>query len=114
MLAIPIERAAEPLAQVDLGPPAAELGDLARVQVLAVDLARRGPLPPDLRLDLRAGELADQLDDLGDAVRAFTPRVERLAARRPGVECGGHRQVGARGILDVDEVSLWAAVGAQQ
>src|SRR5436190_12278610 len=78
---VPLDRALDPLAEIDPRLPPGQLADLARIEVLAVDLAAGVPRPAVLGLDVGRAELADQLDDLAHGMRPTPTGVERLAAR---------------------------------
>src|SRR5207247_4562967 len=86
VVAVPLGRSAQPLGQIDLGLPVGEPAELGRVDVLAIDLARGVPGPPDIRLDTAARELGDQRDDLAHRVGTPAAAVERFAANLVSVE----------------------------
>ena len=54
MRAVPLDRAAQALLELDLRPPAGELAQLRGVDVLAVDLAARRAGAADVGLDVGA------------------------------------------------------------
>src|SRR3954454_1414183 len=113
MLSVPLDREPEPLLEVDPGLPADHLTDLRRIHVLAVDLTRWAASPADIRLHSRVRQTRDQLHDLAHRMGTPGARVEGLAANLGPVEGVPDRNVGARRVLDVKEVALRRAVGAQ-
>ena len=113
VLAVPVDRALETLLQVDRRLPAEAVADLRRVDVLTVDLPVRVAGAADVGLDPRVREAGDRRHDVADPVRAAASRVEGLAPDLGPVEVVGERQVGAGGVLDVEEVALGRAVRAQ-
>ena len=113
MLAVPLDRPPQPLVEVDRGLPAAALADLRPVDELAVDLPLRLALAAHLGLHPGPGELGDPRDDVPDPVRPPAAGVEGLAADVGAVEGRADREVCVGRVLDVEEVALGRAVGAQ-
>src|SRR4051812_4327218 len=112
VLAVPLHRAPQTVAQVDLGPPSRQLPQLGRVDELPVDLPGRVAGAADVRLDAGSGELADQPHHLGDRVGLLPTGVEGLArGRTPGPQRLLDREVGSNRVIDVEKIALRAAVG---
>src|SRR5689334_9972260 len=112
MSAVPLERLAQAVWQVHPWAPVGQLAQLGRVDVLAIDLAVRRALAEVLGLDAGPRRSGDLLDDLADGVWVLAPCVEGLPPRPLAVERGLDRQVGGDRVVDVQEVALRAAVGA--
>src|SRR5918995_944927 len=99
MLAVPLDRAPQSFLERHCGGPPHPLTDLRGIDELAVDLAVGVSRSADVRLDPRARQARDHLDDLSDRVRALAAGVEGLAANLGAVESAGDREVGADGVL---------------
>src|SRR3954454_18558617 len=113
VLAVPLDGAGEAIAQGDLGPPAGQLAQLARVHVLPVDLPRRIAETLVVGLELRARHVGDQLEHLAHRVRLPVTGVEALPrGRAAGADRVFDREIGRDRVADVEEVALRGAVGA--
>src|ERR1039458_9239001 len=64
VLAIPLHRSRQALAQRDAGLPAGQLAQLAGIDPLAVDLPAGNPLPSDFGLQGPAGQADDERLDI--------------------------------------------------
>src|SRR4051812_16512030 len=103
VLAVPLDCARQPVAQLDLRPPSRHLPQLGRVDELPVDLPGRVPGATDVRLDASPGELADQPHDLRDRMRLLPAGVEGLACRRAPVPRRAlDREIGSDRVIDVE------------
>src|SRR5690606_17992484 len=100
VLGVPGVGLGEPAVEVPLRAPAELLADGRGVQPLAVDLAVRRPLPPDVGLDVAAGDLDELAHDVDDRDRLARAGVPRAAPVRLVVERLPDAEVGARRILD--------------
>src|SRR5436190_21514138 len=98
MGAVPVERAPHPVGEIDLWAPARQLAELARVDVLAVDLAVGDPVAEVFGLDSLALRRGDQVDDLAHRMRMLAACVEGLPPRSCAVESVGYRQIGRNGV----------------
>src|SRR6476469_934252 len=103
MRAVPVERFAQAVGELDPRAPAGQLAQLGRVDVLAVDLAVGRARAKVFGLDAGAGSVRDQVDDLAHRVRALATGVESLAPGLASVECPLDRQIGGDGVVDVEE-----------
>src|SRR5690349_9761876 len=84
VVAVPLDRAAQPLLQPDLRCPTGELAQLGGVDPLPVDLTVRGPRALDVRSQRSAGQPADEVDHVGHPMRAPAAGVEGLSPALPG------------------------------
>src|SRR3712207_6319830 len=110
---VPLDGPLEALTETDLRLPAGDLGELRRVDELRVDLPGGVAAPADIGLNARARDLADQFEHAAHRPGLASPCVERLAGRGAA---DAHRpldrEVGGDSVVDVEEVALGGAVGA--
>ena len=103
MLPVPLERALQAVAELDLGLPAGQVAELGGVDELAVDLAG-GVAGSVFGVEAAAGQLGDRLDNLGDRVGLLAAGVEGLASGRTA---GANRVLDR--VIGPDETSQRAA-----
>src|SRR4051794_12775138 len=100
-LAVPAPGSGQAVVQGPAGLPAEVFRDRRGVEVLAVDLAVRGALPPDVGLHVDARDLRESLDDLPDGHRRAGAHVPGAAAVGCVVERVGDRQVRVDCVLHI-------------